>query len=115
MLTWFADLAMVQLVMYAVGIDLPIGAGLLVLFTLNLTIAVPSTPAQVGALEAGVLAATRLLAHRRRAGVRVRPALSRAADPAAARRRADHRGAADVDAAYGRRRRVPDRTPQTGP
>ena len=61
MLTWLADLAMVNLVMYAVGIDLPLGAGLLVLFTLNLTIAVPSTPGQVGALEAGVLAATRLL------------------------------------------------------
>lgn len=61
MLTWLADLAMVELVMYAVGIHLPIGAGLLVLFTLNLTIAVPSTPGQVGALEAGVLAATRLL------------------------------------------------------
>ena len=60
-LTWVADLAMVELVMYAVGIDLPIGAGLLVLFTLNLTIAIPSTPGQVGALEAGVLAATRLL------------------------------------------------------
>jgi uncharacterized membrane protein YbhN (UPF0104 family) len=61
MLTWLADLAMVNLVMYAVGIHLPIGAGLLVLFTLNLTIAVPSTPGQVGALEAGVLAATSLL------------------------------------------------------
>jgi hypothetical protein len=61
MLTWLADLAMVNLVMYAVGIHLPFGAGLLVLFTLNLTIAVPSTPGQVGALEAGVLAATRLL------------------------------------------------------
>ncbi|HSN27739.1 MAG TPA: lysylphosphatidylglycerol synthase transmembrane domain-containing protein [Kofleriaceae bacterium] len=61
MLTWLADLAMINLVLYAVGIDLPIGAGLLVLFTLNLTIAVPSTPGQVGALEAGVLAATRLL------------------------------------------------------
>jgi glycosyltransferase 2 family protein len=61
MLTWLADLAMVNLVMYAVGVHLPFGAGLLVLFTLNLTIAVPSTPGQVGALEAGVLAATRLL------------------------------------------------------
>jgi uncharacterized membrane protein YbhN (UPF0104 family) len=61
LLTWFADLAMIHLVMYAVGIEVPFGAGLLVLFTLNLTIAVPSTPGQVGALEAGVLAATRLL------------------------------------------------------
>jgi hypothetical protein len=58
---WAADLAMVTLVLYAVGIDLPIGAGLLILFTLNVTIMVPSTPASVGALELGVLAATRLL------------------------------------------------------
>jgi uncharacterized membrane protein YbhN (UPF0104 family) len=61
LLTWCADLGMIHLVMYAVGIQVPFGAGLLVLFTLNLTIAVPSTPGQVGALEAGVLAATRLL------------------------------------------------------
>ena len=61
LLTWCADLAMIHLVMYAVGIQVPFGAGLLVLFTLNLTIAVPSTPGQVGTLEAGVLAATRLL------------------------------------------------------
>jgi uncharacterized membrane protein YbhN (UPF0104 family) len=61
LLTWCADLGMIHLVMYAVGIQAPFGAGLLVLFTLNLTIAVPSTPGQVGALEAGVLAATRLL------------------------------------------------------
>ena len=61
MLTWLADFAMINLVLYAVGIDVPIGAGLLILFTLNLTIAVPSTPGSAGALEAGVLAATRLL------------------------------------------------------
>jgi uncharacterized protein (TIRG00374 family) len=61
MLTWAADFAMVTLCLYAVGIDVPIGAGLLILFTLNLTIIVPSTPASVGALELGVLAATRLL------------------------------------------------------
>ena len=60
-LTWVADLAMVMLVLYGVGIDLPIGAGLLILFTLNLAIVVPSTPASVGALEVGALAATRLL------------------------------------------------------
>jgi len=60
-LVWLADLAMVTLVLYAVGIDLPIAAGLLILFTTNLTIMVPSTPAQVGALEVGALAATRLL------------------------------------------------------
>lgn len=61
LLTWAADFAMVTLCLYAVGIDLPIGAGLLILFTLNLSIVVPSTPASVGALEVGALAATRLL------------------------------------------------------
>jgi hypothetical protein len=57
---WSADLVMVSLVLYAVGIDLPIAAGLLILFTLNLTIMVP-TPANIGSLEVGVFAATRLL------------------------------------------------------
>ena len=57
---WLVDLAMVSFVLYAVGIDLPIAAGLLILMSLNLTIAVP-TPANLGALEVGVFAATRLL------------------------------------------------------
>jgi len=60
-LTWVADFAMVALCLYGVGIDAPIGAGLLILFTVNLSIVVPSTPASVGALEVGALAATRLL------------------------------------------------------
>ena len=58
---WLTDLAMIWLVAYAVGIDLAFPAGLLILFTLNLAITAPSTPAGVGALEVGVLAATRLL------------------------------------------------------
>lgn len=58
---WLADFAMVTLVLYAVGIDAPAAAGLLILFTTNLTIMVPSTPAQIGALEVGAIAATRLL------------------------------------------------------
>jgi uncharacterized membrane protein YbhN (UPF0104 family) len=58
---WAADFAMVNLVLYAVGIRVPIASGLLILFTLNLTIAVPSTPAQIGALEVGAIAATDLL------------------------------------------------------
>jgi hypothetical protein len=58
---WLADLLMIWLVAYAVGIDLSIPAGLLVLFTLNLAITAPSTPASVGALEVGVLAGTNLL------------------------------------------------------
>lgn len=61
LLVWAADLGEVTAVLYAVGIDLPIAAGLLILFALNLTIMVPSTPAQVGALEAGALGALGLL------------------------------------------------------
>jgi uncharacterized protein (TIRG00374 family) len=61
LLVWAADLGEVTAVLYAVGIDLPIGAGLLILFALNLTIMVPSTPAQAGALEAGALWALALL------------------------------------------------------
>lgn len=57
---WLVDLAMVDLVLYAVGIDLPLAAGLLVLLTLNLAIIVP-VPANVGSLEVGAIAATRVL------------------------------------------------------
>lgn len=60
-LVWAADLGEVLAVQHALGIDLPIAAGLLILFTLNLTIMVPSTPAQVGALEVGAMAALELL------------------------------------------------------
>jgi uncharacterized membrane protein YbhN (UPF0104 family) len=61
LLVWAADLGEVMAVLYAVHVDLPVAAGLLILFTLNLTIMVPSTPAQVGALEVGALAALDLL------------------------------------------------------
>jgi glycosyltransferase 2 family protein len=59
--SWLIDLAMISLVMWAVGIDLPIGAGVLVLFTVNVTIAVPSTPGQFGALELGAMLGLHLL------------------------------------------------------
>jgi uncharacterized protein (TIRG00374 family) len=61
LLVWAADLGEVMAVLYAVDIHLPVAAGLLILFTLNLTISLPSTPAQVGALEVGALAALDLL------------------------------------------------------
>jgi glycosyltransferase 2 family protein len=61
LVVWLTDLVMIWLVAYAVGLELPLAAGLLILFTLNLAITAPSTPAGVGALEVGVLAATRLL------------------------------------------------------
>lgn len=60
-LVWSADLGEVMAVLYALDIDLPIAAGMLVLFSLNLTIAIPSTPAQAGALELGAVAALELL------------------------------------------------------
>ncbi len=69
-MVWFADLGAVMLVMYAVGIDVPIAAGLLVLFTLNVTIMVPSTPAQVGAFEVGALAGCKVI------GIAEEPALA---------------------------------------
>lgn len=67
---WSADLAMITLVAHAVGIALSVPDALLILFTLNLAITAPSTPGSVGALEVGVLAATRLL------GIADEPALA---------------------------------------
>lgn len=60
LVAWAADLGMIACVLAAVGIDLPLPAGLLILFTLNVTLVVP-TPGHLGALEVGVFAATRLL------------------------------------------------------
>jgi hypothetical protein len=54
---WAADLAQVWLVLWAVGIDQPLAAGLLILLTLNIAIMIPSTPAQIGPLELGAVAA----------------------------------------------------------
>jgi uncharacterized membrane protein YbhN (UPF0104 family) len=61
MLTWAADLMAVISVLHAVGIEVPLGAAMFILFAFNLAIAVPSTPAQVGAMQVGALAATSLL------------------------------------------------------
>lgn len=58
---WLADLCAVMSVLYAVGIDLPVAGGILILFTVNLTIVVPSTPGQIGAHEIGALAALNIL------------------------------------------------------
>jgi uncharacterized membrane protein YbhN (UPF0104 family) len=58
---WLIDVGMVVLVLYAVGIDLPFAAALFILFAVNLTIALPSTPAAVGAFEVGALEALDIL------------------------------------------------------
>ena len=61
MVVWGADVGELLLVSHAVGISLSVPAAILVLFSLNVAIAVPSTPASVGALEVGMLAALRVL------------------------------------------------------
>jgi hypothetical protein len=58
---WLIDWLMIWLCGTAVGLHLTAPQCLLILFTLNLAITAPSTPAGVGALEVGVLIATRLL------------------------------------------------------
>lgn len=58
---WLIDLSMIELVLLAVGLALPFGASLVVLFALNIAIALPSTPGQLGALELGALVGLRML------------------------------------------------------
>ncbi len=52
---WLIDLAMIGLVLWAVGIEAPVAAWVVVLFAINVTIAIPSTPGQLGALELGAM------------------------------------------------------------
>lgn len=60
-LGWLLDLAMVMLVLSALHVDLPLGAGVLVLLAINVTVALPSTPGQVGALELGAMVGLQLM------------------------------------------------------
>ena len=58
--SWLSDLAdalMVGLCMHSVGIELPIGSWVSMLLAINVAIALPSTPAQLGVLEAGAVLA----------------------------------------------------------
>ena len=64
------DLLLVGLCLRALGIDAPPSAWALVLFSVNLAILLPSTPAQVGILEAGAVVALSA------AGVPAAPALA---------------------------------------
>lgn len=59
--SWLIDLVEVWLVLHAVHLDVGVPAALLVLFTMNVAIAIPSTPAHVGALELGAIVALDLL------------------------------------------------------
>jgi uncharacterized membrane protein YbhN (UPF0104 family) len=67
---WLVDLAQVLLVLRAAHLDIAVPGALLVLFTLNVAIAIPSTPAHVGALELGAVVALKIL------GVPREPALA---------------------------------------
>ena len=58
---WLSDAAVFFLILRAVHVQIPLAGIFFVLLTLNLAIAAPSTPAQVGAFELGALAALRLL------------------------------------------------------
>jgi uncharacterized membrane protein YbhN (UPF0104 family) len=69
-LTWCVDVGTIAAVMAAMGIDAPLSTDVLIFFTLNVTVAIPSTPAQAGAMELGVLAATRVV------GIADEPALA---------------------------------------
>lgn len=55
LLGWLIDLGAVLLVLYALDISVPWSGALLVLFVVNVAIALPSTPAQLGTLELGAL------------------------------------------------------------
>ena len=59
--SWLTDLVEVTLVLYAVGVPVPIAAGLLILFTINMAIAIPGMPGQLGTMELGALVALELL------------------------------------------------------
>lgn len=69
LLVWAADLGEVMLVLYAVDIHVSVAAGLLILFSLNLMIIIPSTPAQAGALEYGAMLAINSLHINNEAGL----------------------------------------------
>jgi uncharacterized membrane protein YbhN (UPF0104 family) len=60
-LVWAADMLSIVAVLHAVHVDVSPSGALFILFTLNLSIALPTTPANVGTLQLGALVATRLL------------------------------------------------------
>src|SRR5690606_16274853 len=60
-LVWCCDLASLLAVLYALDIEVPIAAGLFIMFTLNMAIAIPTTPANLGTFQLGALVATGLL------------------------------------------------------
>ncbi len=58
---WLADLAVIWLVIWALGVPAPVHAGIVILLTVNLAIAIPAAPANAGTLELGAITAFELL------------------------------------------------------
>ena len=58
---WWTDWLEVTLVLYAVGVPVPFAAGLLILLTINMAIAIPAMPGHLGTMELGALVALELL------------------------------------------------------
>ncbi len=58
---WLLDLGCIVLVLLAVDVDVGFAAALFILFAINLSIALPVTPANVGTLQLGAMLATQLL------------------------------------------------------
>lgn len=58
---WAIDIAIVIAVLRAVDVQVSVAEALFILFAINLSIAVPATPANVGTLQLGALVATGLL------------------------------------------------------
>ncbi|MEO7359862.1 MAG: lysylphosphatidylglycerol synthase transmembrane domain-containing protein [Gemmatimonadaceae bacterium] len=59
--SWLIDWLEVTLVLYAVGVPVPFAAGLLILLTINMAIAIPAMPGHLGTMELGALVALELL------------------------------------------------------
>jgi len=55
--SWLIDLACLLAVMHAVGVDAPAASGMLVILAVNLAIAIPVVPGNVGTFELGAIAA----------------------------------------------------------
>ncbi|MEO7999290.1 MAG: lysylphosphatidylglycerol synthase transmembrane domain-containing protein [Gemmatimonadaceae bacterium] len=59
--SWLTDWIEVTLVLYAVGVPVPLAAGFLILLTINMAIVIPGMPGQLGTMELGALVALELL------------------------------------------------------
>jgi glycosyltransferase 2 family protein len=69
-LVWLLDMLSIVVVFDSLHVDISTSGALFVLFIINLSIAAPTTPANIGPLQLGALLATRML------GIPSEPALA---------------------------------------